>query len=279
MLLPLLSWFIALELLGLGISVGYHRLLTHNAFKTHVFTRNALALLAACYGGSPLLWVGVHRVHHAVTDWQADPHTPKRGFWFAHCGWFIDSQNPTRCALFALSGFGLQARFFYWDVLRVLGRRPNPVAKMTRDLQREPFLRALDRPFVISALFATQLAIAWTLGGPLGIVWLWSLQVAVNNATWVVNSFCHMPRFGRTTHPTRDHSRNVAWLNVLTNGESIHNAHHHFPRSAKLGLAGEWDLTYSVIRGLEKLGLAWDVRVAGPEAPSTPRAVSGVAVE
>ena len=116
-------------LFGLGVTVGYHRLLTHNAFKTHAFTRNALALLAACYGGSPLLWVGVHRVHHAVTDWQADPHTPKRGFWFAHCGWFIESTNPARCALFALSGFGLQVRFFYWDILRLLGRRDNPVAR------------------------------------------------------------------------------------------------------------------------------------------------------
>jgi len=260
------GFLVAIEVIGLANTVGFHRLLTHKSFVTKPWLRNLLALLSSLFSGSPMLWVGVHRVHHTISDAPGDPHTPKQGFWFAHCGWLIGSKNVPLCMLFALSGFGLQIRFAYYDALRVLGKNPPVWRKMTRDLEREPFMRFLDVPFVVTGLFVAQLAIAWMVGRWWGIAWLWAMQLILNNGSWSVNSICHLPSVGRAPHESRDQSRNVAWMTVITNGESNHNGHHRYPTSACHGLDGERDPSWAVIRGLARLGLAWNVQIPKPYA-------------
>jgi stearoyl-CoA desaturase (delta-9 desaturase) len=255
-------------LVGLCNTVGYHRLLTHRSFKTRGWVRNTLTFLSAQYSGSPMAWVGAHRVHHAVSDREGDPHTPLHGFWFAHCGWLCGTRNPVLCFLFALSGFGLQARFLIVDVRRLLGKVKPTWRTLTRDLEKERFMRFLDVPLVLVASFAIQVACAWLIGGWWGIVWLWFVHWFLNNFTWIVNSACHWPTLGEHPHDTRDQSRNVRWLALITHGESNHNAHHRHQRCAHHGIDGGPDLSWHVIRGLAALGLASDVE--GPPRERAP---------
>jgi fatty-acid desaturase len=252
-------------ILGLSNTVGYHRLLSHRSFKTSPWFRNTVTFVCAQYSGAPMQWVGAHRVHHTLSDTEGDPHTPVKGFWYAHAGWLCGTRNPLLCGLFAASGFGLQLRFFLFDVLRVLGKRPPIWRAMARDLEKERFMRLLDVPFVMPLCFAGQLAIAWLAAGWWGIGWLWFVHGFVNNATWIVNSACHWDGFGTRPYQTRDRSRNVGWLALLTHGESSHNAHHKYPRSARHGLDGELDTSWAVIRGLARLGLATEIQLPEPK--------------
>jgi len=115
---------------------------------------------------------------------------------------------------------------------------------------------------VITACFVLQVTAAWMIAGWWGIAWLWLLHLVLNNATWIVNSACHWPTVGDRPYETRDRSRNVRWLALLTHGESNHNAHHKYPRCARHGRDGELDTSWLVIRGLARLGLATDVQTA-----------------
>jgi sn-1 stearoyl-lipid 9-desaturase len=262
-------------LLGLSNTVGYHRLLSHRSFKTSRWLRGTLTFLCAQYSGAPMQWVGAHRAHHTLSDTDGDPHTPTKGFWYAHAGWLCGTRNRALCVLFALSGFGLQLRFLIVDVGRLFGAHPPVWRTMTRDLEKEPFMRLLDVPLVMSACFATQVAIAWLIGGWWGIAWLWFVHLFLNNATWIVNSACHWHSFGERPHATRDRSRNVGWLALLTHGESSHNAHHRYPRSACHGLDGEIDASWLVIRAFARVGLATDVQLPDrrPAKPAIPRSL------
>jgi fatty-acid desaturase len=266
-LIAIVALYPVIVVVGLTNTIGYHRLLTHLSFKTRPWLRNTITFVCAQYSGSPMAWVGAHRVHHTVSDTDGDPHTPRKGFWYAHCGWLCRSRNPVVSILFALSGFGLQARFLVVDVRRLLGRVKPTYRTMTRDLIKEPFMRFLDAPLVMTACFAAQLGAAWLLGGWWGIAWLWLVHATLNNLTWIVNSACHWPGLGERPHQTRDQSRNVRWLAVLTHGESNHNAHHRHPRSAWHGMDGGPDLSWTVIRGLERLGLAWDLQMPLEKKP------------
>ncbi len=271
-LLAVFALYAVSVVFGLANTVGYHRLLTHRAFKTRAWLRGTMTFLSAQYSGSPMTWVGLHRVHHTVSDTAGDPHTPTKGFWHAHAGWLIGTRSPTLCFLFALSGFGLQVRFFVVDVLRLLGIYEPVWRKMTRDLEKERLMRWLDMPLLLSGCFALQIAAAWLVGAWWGIAWLWFAHCFLNNCTWFVNSACHWPTFGETPYETRDQSRNVGWLAFVTHGEANHNAHHKYPRSARHGLDGELDTSWAVIQGLARLGLAWDLQL--PERALAARGTS-----
>ncbi len=251
--------FFAIQVGGLGNTVGYHRLLTHRAFKTKPWVRTLLTLAGASHSGAPMVWVGLHRLHHATSDSEEDPHTPiYKGFWYGHCGWLIGVENPVVCVLFALSGFGQQAKLFWFDLKRVVGKNPPEWRRLCKDLQKERLMRWLDVPFAMSVIFALQLTVAWFLGGWWGIAWLWLVHVLLTNGSWAVNSVGHWETFGSQPFENHDQSRDVPWLALLTFGEGFHNAHHRFPRSACHGLLRGPDMSWRVISLLCRLGLAWD---------------------
>ncbi len=262
---------------GFANTVGFHRLLTHRSFKTKAWIRNGLALVAAQFSGSPMVWVGVHRIHHMTSDTKDDPHTPTKGFWYGHCGWLIKTANAPLSMLFAVSGFGVQVMFLYYDVKRVLGKHPPVWRKLTRDMEKEWFMRALDAPFVITAMFAAQVAAAWVVAGWWGIAWLYGVHLVHLNSSWAVNSICHWPTFGRRDFETKEDSRNVGWLSLITLGESHHNGHHKYPKSAKHALAGGLDPSWWLIRAMERVGLAWDVNL--PKAYRAKAAADAAASE
>ena len=253
-----LIWLGCTTLLGLGNTVGYHRLLTHRAFKATPPVRWLFTILGALHSGSPMLWVGLHRFHHARSDTDEDPHSPKEGFWLGHTGWLIGTARPLPCILFALSGFGQQWMILLHDVRRLLGRNPPTWRDLCADLMKERLMRFLDVPLVMPALFAAQVGLMWLLFGGWGIFALWLSHVFLTNASWAVNSICHWPSFGTAPYDTGEGSRDVPWVAWFTNGEGYHNCHHRFPRSAKHALHGGSDLSWTVISALVALRLAHD---------------------
>lgn len=258
MVAAIVCFGVASVLVGLGNTVGYHRLLTHRGFTCGRGVRWTFTFLGALFSGSPVVWVGLHRLHHARSDTDEDPHSPIKGAFWAHSGWMINSQNPVLATLFALSGFGQQAVLLKHDIMRLLGRNPPTWRSVCRDLMADPFMRFLDTPLVMPLLFAAQVFVATFFFGWPGLVWLWALHLVMTNSSWAVNSICHLERFGARTHETREGSRNVWWLSAVTLGESYHNNHHRYPRSAKHALDGGLDLSWVVIRGLVALNLASD---------------------
>jgi stearoyl-CoA desaturase (Delta-9 desaturase) len=232
---------------GLGITVGYHRLLTHRSFQTHKATEYAFAV-AGSYGvqGSPLDWVADHRKHHAHADQEGDPHSPHvghghglKGLVHAHVGWLFETQGQSD-----------------WK-------------KYARDLYEDKGMRRISKMFPWFALGSLALpAIAgfflhgMTAEGALrGLVWGGLVRIFfLHHVTWSINSVCHF--FGRRRFDIEDHSTNVAWLALPSFGESWHHNHHAFPRSAQHGMK-RWEAAMDpsawVIGGLERLGLAWNV--------------------
>ena len=242
----------------LGITVGFHRLLTHRAFKTNNFLRGLFAGLgSAAIEGPVISWVADHRKHHAFSDEEGDPHSPHvghgegvwaqfKGFFHAHVGWlFIHTQR------------GNKQRF-------------------APDLIDDPVVSFVDRTFIIWALasLAVPFALGWLIGGTIiaaltGLLWGGAVRIFVlHHVTYSINSLCHM--FGKRDFETGDESRNLAWLALPSMGEAWHNSHHAFPTSAVHGMRrSQIDPSAAVIWTLEKLGLAWDVVRISPERQAT----------
>ena len=229
-------------LAGFGVTLGYHRLLTHRSFKTSKAVEYLLTLLGALAAqGGPLQWVAVHRLHHRHSDTDEDPHSPRHGFWWAHLLWWM----PYAPAM------DDQTRY----------RRYVP------DLDRQVFHRFLQRWHILpSLLLAGLLFVLGEVWGGLGLSWLvWGIFVRTTvqyHATWLVNSATHL--WGGRSHATKDHSTNLWWVALLTLGEGWHNNHHAFPRSARHGLRWwQLDVTYLLIRFLGLVGLAKHIHVPG----------------
>lgn len=240
---------------GVGISTGYHRLLTHRAFETSTPVRVALATAGVIAGqGPPIIWAAHHRKHHRVADKEGDPHSPHLGFepgirgalagmWHAHLGWLFNSDLTS-------------------DPMRYCP-----------DLVRQKPLRWLSENFVavVAAGVVAPGLLAYALSGGsvqallTGVLWGGLVRIfLINHMTYAVNSIGHY--FGRRRFATTDQSRNVAWLALPSFGEAWHNNHHAFPRSARHGMKWyEVDLSAIVIWALEKTGLAWKVIRIDPE--------------
>jgi stearoyl-CoA desaturase (Delta-9 desaturase) len=233
---------------GLGITVGYHRLLTHRAFATHKPLEYFWASLGCmAVEGSPLDWVADHRKHHAHPDQEGDPHSP-------HVGHGSSWRGAVGGLLHAHVGWILRG-----DALANEER-------YAKDLLADPVVRFVDRWFVLWVIlglafpFGLGVALTGTLAGGLTAM-LWGGAVRMfllHHATFSINSLCHF--FGRKPFQTGDESRNLAWLALPTLGEAWHNNHHAFPTSARHGQA-RWQLDPSwwVIGALARCGLAWDV--------------------
>jgi stearoyl-CoA desaturase (delta-9 desaturase) len=236
-----------------GITIGYHRLLTHRSFDAPRPVRYALAIMGQTAVQGPVVdWVADHRKHHAFTDEDGDPHSPHlhgggfkgalHGLYHAHVGW-----------LFVTQGQADRRRY-------------------ARDLMDDPTMKRISKAFVWNALgglalaFLLGLAISGTLeGGLTALIWGGLVRVFfVHHITWSINSICHF--FGRRRFDVDDHSTNVFWLALPSLGESWHHNHHAFPRSARHGLRWwEVDVTGLVIMAMKRVGLARDVVTVSPE--------------
>jgi len=219
---------------GLGVCMGYHRLLTHRSFETWKPIEYVITLLGnLSWQGGAVRWVGTHRMHHRDSDTDSDPHTPKHGFNWAHILWCL-----------------------YKDPL---GRNPRDLAK---DLQRDPVHRVLDRFFWVPQIVLA--GVLYALGGLPWVIWGVCVRTVFSyHATWFVNSAGHT--WGYRNFETRENSRNSWWVALVSFGEGWHNNHHAFARSARHGLRWfEVDTTWWTIRIMQALGLAWNVHVADP---------------
>ncbi len=221
---------------GIGVCLGYHRYLTHNSFSTSKPIRWLLAFLGGLSGeGSALDWASWHRKHHQHSDQPGDPHSPNDGFAWSHVLWLLPWMGT--------------------EEIKKLQEKWVP------DLRKDWMLRFLHHTFLVwhvvlgSTLFA--LGLLWNLYTAVSLV-VWGMfvrMVLVLHSTWFVNSATH--RWGYRTYQTRDNSRNLWWVALLTFGEGWHNNHHYRPRAANHGHRWwELDITYWTIKLLAVLGLA-----------------------
>ncbi len=218
---------------GLGICVGYHRLLTHRSFKCPRAIEYGLALLGSLsMEGGPIDWVAHHRQHHQYPDQHGDPHSARQGFWWSHLIWMFWTPSE--------ESWGEITRRYAPDLLRI------------------PFYRWLGRLYVLAAVLLAVLL--YLVGGWPFVVWGMCVRLVVSyHTTWLVNSASH--RYGYKNFPLEDLSTNCWWVALLSYGEGWHNNHHAFPTSARHGMRfWEVDPAYAFIRLLQAVGLAWDLR-------------------
>ena len=241
-----------------GTTIGFHRFFTHRGFETSAPVKAVLAVLGCMTMQGPLTqWVTDHRKHHALSDKPGDPHSPHvgngdgawgavKGFVHAHVGWLFNN-------------LGMEQG-------RIYGK----------DLYDDGIVVWVDRLYMVWIVLTLGIpfAIGYAVGGTAvagveGLVWGGLLRIFLyQHATFSVNSICHM--FGRKDYRSRDQARNNWLVALLVFGEGWHNNHHAFPASARHGLQ-HWqlDVSWWVIRGLERLGLVWNVKV--PDADQISR--------
>lgn len=217
----------------LGITLSFHRQLSHRSFATPKWLEYALAYCGVlAVQGDPIEWASSHRFHHLHCDTPLDPHSPYEGFWWSHAGWLLD----------------------HGATMERVGARGN-----VTDFTAQPFYTWIEKtyPLHVAAQFATLFA----LGGLPAVVWGGALRVVwVYHITWFVNSVCHV--WGSQPYDAGDLSRNNWWVGLLAFGEGWHNNHHAFEFSARHGL--EWwqlDVTWLVVRALQAVGLATNVKL------------------
>lgn len=239
----LATFFIMYFVTGcLGITVCYHRMLTHPGFETYFPIRWFFTLCGMAAGeGGPVDWAGKHRLHHIHSDKEGDPHSPIKGIDYAHLRWMLYKEST---------------------------EEKKALLRLVKDLRKEKFMRICSRPFCYAAwniavlvgiglvgyglwdAFTAVSMVVW--GGFLRLVWVY-------HSTWLVNSATH--RWGyRNYENTDDNSRNTWWVALLTYGEGWHNNHHAVMRAVNHGQRPwELDPSYWVIRTMAFFGLAWNV--------------------
>ncbi len=226
-LTDLIMLLVFYALIAFGVTVGFHRMLTHRSFRPHPVVKFLLLVLGSmAFEGAALNWAATHIKHHAQADREGDPHSPAEGFFHAHVGWLFttDQADPA----------------FY-----------------CRNLVEDPIVVFVSRTFLLWGLFS--LAIPFAIGGWEGLLWAGLVRMFLtHHVTWSVNSVCHT--FGKRSFETNDRSRNEWVVGLLAFGEGWHNNHHAFPRSAFHGLRWwQFDFSGYLIWSLERLGLAHEV--------------------
>jgi stearoyl-CoA desaturase (delta-9 desaturase) len=243
-------------LTGFGVTVGFHRMLTHRSFQTSKPVEYFFAVAGSMAVQGPVInWVADHRKHHAHTDEEGDPHSPHvgrgagvlgaiRGLLHAHVGWLVSDHGKAERQRYA------------------------------RDLVEDAGMRRINRSFlwIVGLGLAVPFAAGWLITGRLsgaltGLLWGGLVRIfLLHHVTWSINSICHF--FGRRRFDVEDHSTNVWWLALPSFGEAWHHNHHTFPRSAQHGLSkveSTLDPSAWLIAAMEKLGLVWDVVRIAPE--------------
>ena len=213
-----------------GLTLGYHRLLSHRSFKVPQWLERIIAscgALSAEYG--PIEWVAIHRQHHKYSDTDLDPHNIRKGFFWAHFGWMM------------------------YEVPALKEKN-----ELAADLRRDPYYRWLHKYYLWLQLPVGL--VLYALGGWAFVLWGIPLRmVAVYHLTWCINSVAHT--WGRRPYDIADVTYNNTALGIIAFGEGWHNNHHAFPTSAKQGLQGQFDFTWYHIVLLKRLGLAKNIKL------------------
>jgi stearoyl-CoA desaturase (Delta-9 desaturase) len=253
-----LAMLVMYALAGFGVTIGFHRLLTHRAFQTPRPVRLLLAILGSSAGqGMAINWIATHRRHHQLSDHEGDPHSPHlhgkhgwgllRGMLHAHVGWCFDAD-------------------------------PADMARSVPELLADRAMLRIDRLYFLWVFLgillpATALGLwshSWN-GFISGLIWGGIVRICLmQHVTWSINSVCHV--WGGREFHTADHSTNNFPVALLSLGEGWHNNHHAFPTSARHGL--RWwqiDFSYIVIRAMALLGLARDIRLPSTVAKTAKR--------
>jgi stearoyl-CoA desaturase (delta-9 desaturase) len=224
---------------GMGIGMGYHRLLTHRGYKTPRAVEYFLTLCGILsLESGPISWVVTHRIHHAHTDTEGDPHSPRDGGWWSHMGWM-------------LKGTAQQ-------------HSPQVMEHYAPDLMKQPFYTWLNRWYFVPIIALG--GVLFAVGGWPMLTWGIFLRIVVGwHATWLVNSATHM--WGSRRFKTTDDSTNNLWVALITFGEGWHNNHHAHPTAARHGLTWyEIDVNWWGIRALQLLGLAKSIKLINMDA-------------
>ena len=230
-LLAILLWWVAGSL---GIGMGYHRLLTHRAYKTPKWVEYCLTVCGTlALEGGPMFWVATHRVHHQNADKDGDPHSPRDGGFWAHMGWILTGRS--------------------------MHNKSADLLPYVPDLRRHKFHVWITHWHWVP--IATLGAVIFVAAGWQYLLWGIFFRTVIGlHSTWLVNSATHM--WGSQRFPTSDTSKNSFWVALLTFGEGWHNNHHAHPQLARHGLAWyELDLNWYGISTLRMLGLAWDIKL------------------
>jgi fatty-acid desaturase len=225
----LVLWWLAGSL---GIGIGYHRLLTHRGLKVPKWLEYTLSVFGTlALQSGPLTWVTTHRIHHAFTETERDPHSPRFGTYWAHMGWIIRGKAQNQS----------------WADMQ----------RYCPDFANDRFHQWINKYYYVPTIVVAAALIA--IGGWTMVLWGIFLKTVIGwHFTWLVNSATHL--WGTRRFETRDDSRNNALIAAITWGEGWHNNHHAYPRSAKHGLAWyEIDINWITIRLLETFGLAKNV--------------------
>ncbi len=227
---------------ALGVTVGYHRLLSHCSFSCQKFVEYFWVLPGyLAFEGSPIWWATIHRAHHRYTDTALDPHSPKYGMGNAHACWLMKQGYANH----------IDPKSQSKDLLK------DPVYKFLE--QNGVWHRAHFLAFFFGVSFRLLIIICFG--------WIPALAsllagVAVLQIPLMLNVVCHIPKLGYKTYATGDDSVNVWWVGILAMGEGWHNNHHASPGSAKSGLLPwEFDLSWQIISLMKRLKLIQRVNV------------------
>jgi fatty-acid desaturase len=239
------SWkvfFVALALhwvaVGWGISLGYHRLHTHQSYQCPRWLEYFFAVCGTMtLEGGPMFWVGTHRLHHAKSDQPGDPHSPREGAFWSHMGWIVFGETNHNNKI---------------------------MAKYAPDLARHKFYWVLNKYHWVPVVITGLMLLAF--GGLPMFLWGFCLRIVYGlHCTWLINSATHI--FGKRRFETTDDSRNSFILAVLTFGEGWHNNHHAHQTSARHGMLWhELDISWITLKLLRSVGLVWGIRLVKPEA-------------
>jgi stearoyl-CoA desaturase (delta-9 desaturase) len=221
--------------IGLGISMGYHRLHTHRSYKVPLWMEYVFATFGTMtLEGGPIFWVATHRMHHQLSDMPGDPHSPRDGAFWSHMGWILwgDSNH----------------------------RNTKMLCRYAPDLAKHRYYVWLNNYHWVPLAVLGAGLVAW--GGLQMFLWGICLRIVFGlHATWAVNSATHM--WGKRRFNTRDDSRNTWWIAIISFGEGWHNNHHAHPTSARHGLAWyEFDPSWLLIKVLKAFGVARSIKVA-----------------